>query len=79
MDRNWLETIRLLGLDAEFAVVLGLLALDWAAKHVRRALARSQAGKQASLGAAPLRQSASAAADEGVPFGRDQSAWPSGA
>jgi hypothetical protein len=56
MNRDWLETIRLLGLDAEFALVLTLLAADWTLRQVRRAVTRYQAYKR-PLGPARLRQS----------------------
>ena len=43
MERGWLETIQLLGLDVEVMIVLVMLALDRAA-----ALARALAGAVAS-------------------------------
>jgi hypothetical protein len=42
MDRTWLDTVRLLGLDVVVGVTLGLLVIHWAGGWVRRAVTRPE-------------------------------------
>jgi hypothetical protein len=52
MERGWIETIRLLGLDVVLVVTVGLAVLDWAYRRMGLALARRASARQATRGAA---------------------------
>lgn len=40
MERGWIETIQLLGLDVVLMTTIALLAMDWLVRTVRPLLAR---------------------------------------
>jgi hypothetical protein len=50
MDRTWLETIQLLGLDVELAVIVMMLVGIGLADLARAALRRSRHGQDVGLG-----------------------------
>jgi hypothetical protein len=77
MDRGWLETVGLLGLDVQFGVVCALLAVHWAVRQARHALRRYRALRQV-LGPAASRPTAPTPAGAGEPFSRDPATWPPG-
>jgi hypothetical protein len=53
MERSWLETVQLLGLDVELVLVLVMLVLDQAVKRAGRL--RGALGKRAGSQAPPVR------------------------
>jgi hypothetical protein len=48
MERGWLETIQLLGLDVVLAVTLALAALDWVAHRLARRAAHERPARTPS-------------------------------
>jgi hypothetical protein len=65
MERDWLETIRLLGLDVEVVIVLLMLVLDGTAA-LARAVAGAVAGQTGSAKGRPAARTGAESSD----------AWP---
>ena len=74
MERGWIETIRLLGLDVVLLVTVALAVLDWIFHRVGSALARRALARQAAH-REPL-QPQRPAGTAGKAPGQPEMAWP---
>lgn len=74
MDRGWIETIRLLGLDVVLLVTVALAVLDWIFHRVGSALERRALARQATRTAS--RQPARVGEAPRSGTGQPDIAWP---
>lgn len=74
MDRGWIETIRLLGLDVVLLVTVAMAVLDWIIHRVGNALNRRVVARQVARGASNRLTRAGETPRSGT--GQPEIAWP---